>query len=88
MASLAERLTVAPDYARPGPRCKVDRFLRTLDDPADVDAFLDAVERIRADRARGDQAHTVSWLVRVVDDDGITRQSLNRHVNRECACPS
>lgn len=87
MASLAERLAAEAPQSRKGPPCSVAAIFPTLT-ADDAQALADAIELIRGERATGAHRHSVAWLARALNDPTVSRQSLARHIKRECSCES
>lgn len=88
---LVERLSLEPVVHQP--KCAVGRLLDSLAE-IEMVAVQDAIDKIRM--ADGNQrksrtySYTTKWLCEQLCAEGydIMRQTMNRHVNKECSCGS
>lgn len=88
---LAERLAVEPPIGHR--KCSLGKLLDKLSD-GESGALQQAIDRIRMvdpnRRKSRQEPYTAAWLSTVLADEGyrIARQTINRHVLRECHCGS
>jgi len=88
---LAERLAVTPQVDHR--KCSLGKLLDVLPD-GESGALQQAIDQIRQTdpnrRKSRQEPYTAAWLATVLADEGyrIARQTINRHVLRECHCGS
>ena len=88
---LAERLAVTPRLDRR--KCSIGRLLDSLpeNESGALQQAIDQIRQVDPNRRKSRQEpYTATWLAGVVADEGyeIARQTVNRHVLRECHCGS
>lgn len=88
---LAERLAVTPRLDRR--KCSIGRLLDSLpeNESGALQQAIDQIRQVDPNRRKSRQEpYTATWLAGVLADEGyeIARQTVNRHVLRECHCGS
>ena len=88
---LAERLAVTPRLDRR--KCSIGRLLDSLpeNESGALQRAIDQIRQVDPNRRKSRQEpYTATWLAGVLADEGyeIARQTVNRHVLRECHCGS
>lgn len=69
--------------------CKIKIIRDSLDDDEDRESLDRAIERVRLDRGQGrSKAYSATWLTKMLRSHGhdISVSTVQRHVNKECAC--
>lgn len=88
---LVERLSTEPGVYQT--KCAVGRLLESLTEVESV-AVQDAIDKIRLvdpnQRKSRQYSYTTKWLCEELRAEGypIMRQTMNRHINKECSCGS
>ena len=88
---LVERLSLEPVVHQP--KCAVGRLLDSLpeNESGALQQAIDQIRQVDPNRRKSRQEpYTATWLAGVLADEGyeIARQTVNRHVLRECHCGS
>lgn len=87
MSALSDALK-APRPSASNNSCRFMVVYNNLDED-DQETITDAIEKIRNDAGMGkSKQYSTSWLTKILRNFGydISVSSVQRHVNKECAC--